>query len=315
VIVNSRRHLAHLLGYPLDWLQEIALHAEELYDPFTDYSGKRPRLIERPVKVLRDLQRRIYQVLLRNGQSSRFAHAGVPGQSISKAVRPHTNRPLVVTADIRDFYPSIKDRIVFHLWRKLRCGNDVASLLTRLTTYRHHLPQGASTSMALANLALDQFDRRLFALLRRQFPDLRYGRWVDDMVFSGSIQPDIIYQTAAAELRKIGFRIHHGRRKRRVMPAGARQEILGLVVNQHPTISRRRRRLIRAIAHRYQKHGGDLASVKGHIQYLRTFHSGIADQLQDSIRLASVLFANARVSRPRRRPTSGPKERCPPLPS
>jgi hypothetical protein len=72
--------------------------------------------------------------------------------------------------------------------------------------------------------------------------------------------------------------------------------------------------LIRAIAHRYQKHGGDLASVKGHIQYLRTFHSGIADQLQDSIRLASVLFANARVSRPRRRPTSGSKERCPPLP-
>lgn len=300
MIVNSKRRLAHLLGYPLDWLQEIALHADKLYDPFTDYSGKKPRVIERPIKALRDLQRRIYKIMLRGAQSFRFAHAGVPGRSIAKAVRPHSKRPLVLTADIQNFYPSIKDRTVFKLWRELGCGVAVASLLTRLTTYHNHLPQGASTSMALANLALERFDNRLFTLLRRRFPDLRYSRWVDDMVFSGTVAPDIIYKTVAAELRKLGLRLHHTRRKRRVMPAGARQEILGLVVNRCPSLSRRRRRLTRAIVHNFKKHGRGIASVKGHIQYLRTFHNQIADQLQDSIRLVPVLFTNRQPSRYRR---------------
>jgi len=279
---------------PIEWLREIAANADDLYDPFVVRRGAKSRIIDRPRKTLRKTQRRIYRALLREYPFPAFVRAGVPSRSLMSAVRRHVQQPVVVTADVKNFYPSVTDDAVFSLWRRLGHGEKVSGLLTRLATRNHHLPQGAPTSLALANLLLAPVDIKMFAELTRAFPDIRYSRWVDDMIFSGSLEPSVVYEIVARHLKAVGLSLHRGRTKRRVMSAGTRQEILGSVVNHKPTLSRQRRSLIRAIVHNVKNHGGELAVVRGHIQYLRSFHLTLADQLNDSIALAPILFKRHR---------------------
>jgi RNA-directed DNA polymerase len=289
--INSERRLAQLLGTPLEQLREFARSTSVMYKPFVQSSGGKRRMIDQPVPTLRRLQRTIYRVLLRDYPYSRFAMGGVPGRSLRDALEPHQAKPLVVTVDIRDFYPSISDRSVYRIWRDLLGhGKKVAALLTRLSTFKGHLPQGASTSMALANLHLETTDLRIFSVLKETFPDLEYTRYVDDMVFSGSLNPVAVFEVTSRHLKMIGLTAHRARSKRQVLPRDVRQEVLGTVLNTGLSLSRHRRRLTRAIVHTAQKFGGDPQSVRGHIQYLRTYHDSLAAQLEDSLRLAPILF-------------------------
>jgi hypothetical protein len=268
-----------------------------MYSPFVEQCGEsKQRVIDRPDRAVRDLQRKVYDLLLRNHKYSEFAFGGVPGRSIKDAVKPHSGRPLVIQVDVKNFYPSISDKAVFGVWRRLGHGPKVASLLTRLTTYNHHLPQGAPTSMALANVYMEPVDEKIMATLRMAFADIRYTRYVDDMFFSGSLDAAAVLSVAARHLREAGLRAHRAREKRRIMPSDSRQEILGTVVNDGISLSRRRKRLTRAIVYTATKFGGDRASVDGHIQHLRSFHESLADQLEDSLRLAPVLFGPRRAA-------------------
>lgn len=291
MIIHSGRTLARLLGFTLAQLTEIAGNADLAYSPFSIRRKGKTRTIDRPSRLLRNVQKQIYDLLLRDYRYSQFAFGGIPGRSIRSAVEPHQSRRIVVQVDVREFYPSISDKAVFSVWRRLGHGSKVAALLTRLTTYKRHLPQGAATSMALANIFMEPVDAKLFGLLKLAFEDVRYTRWVDDMIFSGTLEASAVLSVAARCLREVGLRAHRAREKRRIMPSDSRQEILGTVVNAGVSLSRRRKRLARAIVHTANQFGGNADSVKGHIQHLRSFHQTLADQLQDSLRLGSVAFS------------------------
>lgn len=291
MILNSEHRLADLLGTSLPALRSLAASVDSMYSPFWDRSGRKPRLIDRPIPTLRAVQRRVYQRLLKDYPYSEFAIGGVRGKSVRHAVECHRARPIVVQVDVREFYPSISDRAVFSVWRRLGHGTKVSSLLTRLTTYKRRIPQGAPTSMALANLYMEPVDRAIFDTLRLAFPDVLYTRWVDDMIFSGQLNAAAVFSVVARNLRDAGLRAHRAREKRRVMPSDSSQQVLGTVVNRRVSLPRHRKRLTRAIVHTAQKFGGNPDSVKGHIQHLRSFHVSLADQLEDSLRLKSVLFA------------------------
>jgi RNA-directed DNA polymerase len=293
--LNSVNSLARLLGMSLVQLVDFATNADSMYSPFVSQVKTKRRTIDRPSRSLNDLQRKIYDLLLRDHVYSEFAFGGVPRRSLRDAVRAHSSRPLVIQVDVKSFYPSISDKSVFDVWRRLGHGTRVSALLTRLTTYKRHLPQGAATSMALANLFMEPVDARVFATLKLAFEDVKYTRWVDDMIFSGTLDASAVLSVAARHLREVGLRAHRAREKRRVLPRDARQEILGTVVNNGVGLSRRRKRLARAIVHTAQRFGGNVDSVKGHIQHLRSFHSTLADQLEDSLRLAPVLFDKGRL--------------------
>ena len=70
--------------------------------------------------------------------------------------QPRTWVSLVwVNLDVKDFFPNVRHYIVYRMFRReLGFGRDVARLLTRLTTFRAGLPQGAPTSTAIANVLL-----------------------------------------------------------------------------------------------------------------------------------------------------------------
>jgi RNA-directed DNA polymerase len=294
---HSIGRLAEVLGVRSDIVLALAEEADDLYKPFVDTKSGKSRLIDRPLPRLRAVQRRINMMLLRDYPYSRFAMAGVRKRSVSDAVRPHQRRPVVIRIDIRSFYPSVSDRAVFSVWRKLGYGTNIARLLTRLTTYERRLPQGAPTSLALANLVMEPIDLDVYDSLLPRFPDLRYTRWVDDMVFSGTLDPSIVFGVVAARLRMAGLRAHRAKTKRAVMPSDSPQEILGTIVNAGVSLTRRRRKLMRAIVHNANRFGGDAKVIGGQLAYLKTFHQDLGEQLEDSLRLGSVLFRHASSKR------------------
>ena len=112
-----------------------------------------------------------------------------------------------------------------------------------------HLPQGAPTSPALANLAAYSLDRRLTGLASSF--GARYTRYVDDLTFSGGSPLRAARSRFVGLLEDIlreeGLRLND--RKTVVLGAAGRQQVLGAVLNDHPTVARRERDALRALLH------------------------------------------------------------------
>jgi hypothetical protein len=180
------------------------------------------------------------------------AHGFLTGRSIVTNARVHAGAKVVVKLDIRGFYPTVTFRRVKGLLRRAGLSEQIATLMALLATEspreevvthgRTHyvatgprsLPQGAPTSPSITNALCLRLDCRLSGLARKL--GCRYTRYADDLTFSwhGDQKRQVgallraVRQIVTAE----GFEIHT--KKTRVMRAGARQKVTGLVVNGAP---------------------------------------------------------------------------------
>jgi hypothetical protein len=126
-----------------------------------------------------------------------------------------------------------------------------------------HLPQGAPTSPALANLCGFRLDRRLTGLAER-FGAV-YTRYADDLAFSGDLTPrgvSALIGAATAIAADEGFRVNA--RKTRVRGQGDRQLLAGLVANVRPAVPRAEYDAIRALLHNAARTGLDEQNRDGH---------------------------------------------------
>ncbi len=223
------------------------------------------RLIEAPRPRLKAIQRRLLAEFLAAIPPHDAAHGFRPGRSVGSFVGPHAGQVVVLKLDLRDFFPSIAAGRVAGLFRTAGYPEDVARALAGLCTnqapgalWRHpdgpipgpdarrtralyqarHLPQGAPTSPALANLCAYRLDCRLAGLAASA--GARYTRYADDLAFSGG--PDLarsvarFHVHACAIALEEGFEVHT--RKTRVMRRGVRQVLAGAVLNDRPNIPR-----------------------------------------------------------------------------
>ncbi len=171
-----------------------------------------------------------------------------------------------------------------------REGADLSQrFLTNQRLRDPHLPQGAPTSPALSNLVAWRLDRRLAALA--QGFGATMTRYADDLAFGGDKQfartlPFFLPRAAAVVLEE-GFRVNH--RKTRVMHKNRRQQLCGLVVNQHPNIPRDERDRLRALLFNAAKLGPESQNregrpdfrrhLEGRISWVRSINPASADRL------------------------------------
>lgn len=204
-----------------------------------------------PGPELKDIQRRINRNILAGVPLARTVYGGVKGGSPRKNAGEHLHQRCVINMDVKEFFPNVRHYMVFRMFRhELGFGSDVASLLTRLTTYRSYLPQGAPTSTPVANLLLAApVDVPVSAEAERS--GLRYSRFIDDITISGA-NPRPLINTIARLLSRRRLPIHrrkaNGRSKLKITPSGRAQAVTGLSVNS-PTglsVSKARRDKVRA---------------------------------------------------------------------
>jgi RNA-directed DNA polymerase len=223
------------------------------------------RLIEAPKPQLKELQRQILSRILDKIPSHAAAHGFIKGRSIKTFLAPHLGQRVVLKMDLQDFFPSItgvRIQTVFrtagypesvadllggictnavprHVWNAAAPDADRAQMQeARILHTRPHLPQGAPTSPALANVCAYRVDCRLTGLARSAGAE--YTRYADDLAFSGSEDfergVERFSTHVAAILMEEGFSVNH--RKTRIMRQGVRQRLAGLVANAHMNVMR-----------------------------------------------------------------------------
>jgi hypothetical protein len=131
--------------------------------------------------------------------------------------------------DVRQCFPSITSVHVYRVWANtLGCSPVVASLLTKLTTFDRHLPQGAPTSPALANLFIWSIDGEIRDACAQL--GLEYSTWIDDLAFSGDKARDVI-QVVVETLKRSGLRLSH--KKIKIMGGSESKLLTGTRFGNH----------------------------------------------------------------------------------
>lgn len=244
--------------------------------------GRVPRLLEVPGIRLRTVQRRVLDRLLAPVPLHAAAHGFVPGRSASTGASVHTGSAVVISLDLTAFFARVTPGRIFGVLRQAGYPEATAHVLTGLCTHSvpepvlrsmpdggsegerfglaHalrsvHLPQGAPSSPALANLSARRLDSRLTGWA--QAAGATYTRYADDLAFSG---PAMLAGRADAFIRGVeriveaeGHAVN--RRKTRVRGASVRQSVTGVVVNAHPNVVRTEYDALKALLHNCVVHG------------------------------------------------------------
>ena len=300
IAILSVRDFASRIGVTSERLYAMADNIKAHYRamPLRDKkNGAVIRQLRIPDDELMGIQRKIVKHVLEPIGFSDLAHGGVRGRSPRTNAATHCGAALVVTVDVKHFFPSVSHRVVHGMFRDMGFGRDAANLITRLVTYRGYLPQGAASSTAIANLILKPVDELAGKLVSQA--DEAATRFVDDVATSG---PQVVQHVGAiaSELSHLGLSIHRGlsksgRPKLRVMPNHKRQEVTGLVVNSKigPSVAKSKRDEIRAQIHQLPKGPIErekaIRSVLGRIEHVRQFNPGSAARLREQLNSALIL--------------------------
>jgi RNA-directed DNA polymerase len=249
----------------------------------------RCRIIEVPKSRLRALQRKVLHGLLDRVPAHNAVHGFRRGRNTVTFAAPHAGKAVVIRFDLKDFFASVHAGRVYSAIRALGYPLGVARALTALCTNRmpsgrllapdvrdridwqerqryrnRHLPQGAPTSPALANLCAFRLDLRLAGLARSL--GATYTRYADDLAFSGG--DDLARMAGRLEIRVAAIAIEEGfavnLRKTRVMRRGARQHLAGVVVNSHPNLARTEFDVLKAVLTNCVRHGQASQNRDGH---------------------------------------------------
>jgi len=270
------------------------------------------RLIESPKVLLKFAQRQVLRKILHAIPPHEAARGFRPGCSVRDFVEPHAKKAIVVRFDLEDFFPSITASRVMRIFLTAGYPECVARALVRLTTHATsprvldektldwsersrlatpHLPQGAPTSPALANLSAFRLDCRLTGLA--QTAGAVYTRYADDLLFSGgedfARQARRFVVAVGAIVLEEGFRPNH--RKTRVLRQGQKQHAAGLVLNEKPNIDRREFDRLKAMLTNCVNHGPasqnrenlpDFAAhLSGRLAWVSFIHPGKGAKLRE----------------------------------
>lgn len=254
------------------------------------------RVLEVPRARLKAVQRRLLDGVLSRVPPHEAACGFTPGRSLLDHARQHVGQAVLMRFDLRDFFGSVRAARVHALFAALGYSTAVSRALTALATSRvpepylmrwrdeglidhehaarlriAHLPQGAPTSPALANLCAFNLDLRLAALA--QSCGARFSRYADDLVISGGkglaarrLQLEALVGAMAGEE---GFALQH--RKTHCATRAGAQRVCGLVVNDKPNLPRAEFDRLKAVLHRCAIEGpraqnrNGIADWRGHL--------------------------------------------------
>ena len=300
--IQSVESLRHPLGMsPVD-LGRVARRASKMYfvAKTVPKDDGTPRVLYDTREPLKLILQRINDHFLRRVIYPGYLTGGVPGKDYTWSVNIHLGAKTVIKEDISKFYPSVSFDVVYDIWNRFfGFSNEVAELLTMLTTRDGHLEQGAPTSGYLANLALWDVEPPLIRQLEA-INVTRYSRHVDDITLSSDqyLSPSkidwVARQVTEALIRK-GLKINQA--KHVVMQASGPIKILKLLGHTKASLPKVERARVRAMVHDFclraqagedlERLHRELPRVRGQAYKVKRFHPHKGEQLVGQVSLAA----------------------------
>lgn len=287
--ILTLKHLAHLTQVPYKHLRDYVTREVESYKIFRVRKRGRPgqptsfRVICVPPSSLSVAQQWIAQHVLAKVKPHTASTAFAPNCRLIDAATPHCASRWLIKVDVQRFFESISEIDCYRVFRSLGYQPLVSFELSRLCTrtgnfsrmrraikWRRkaplseskipnyatydigHLPQGASTSPMLANLAMREVDILMTELAEQL--GLTYTRYADDLTFSTTdtaFDREQARRTVNAAYRILQrFGLNPNFAKTTIASPRSRKVVLGLQVHQEaPRLTRAFRMKIRMHLH------------------------------------------------------------------
>lgn len=296
--IQSVASLAAALHVPEGELLALAKIASSQYRPAkpipkADGSVRQPWDALSPLKRV---QQKIQTKLLRRVEYPYYLTGSLPGTSPRANASLHKAPAIVISEDIAGFFPATRAELVHAIWAGLfGFSEEVAGILTALTTKDGFLPEGAPTSSYLANLVFWDCESRIVDQLAQL--DAVYSRYVDDVTVSSSkaMTPAEISRCMAIVYSMFGSRGYKAKRKKHeIVRANAPMRVTKLVVNKRPALPKADRKKVRTAVYRLEgvvNNGHPLPddiqtqlnSASGRVSRLGQFHPAQAAPLKARI--------------------------------
>ncbi len=183
-------------AYYNEWIEEKIDKKSGLPKTYLDGTVKK-RTIRPSLRELKSIQKAIQTNILAKIILPDNIHGGIKKRSNITNGKVHKGNKYQFTTDLQDFYPSVNNKLVYTTFLELGYSNYVASILTKLTTWKNELPQGTPTSTQIANLSFLKTDKMLIEFCKKH--DIKYTRYVDDLTFSAQFD----FSTSIQEIIEI----------------------------------------------------------------------------------------------------------------
>lgn len=221
----SIARIARLLDVERQALYSIARKAEHLYRHKRKTTGRKIRILSEPADELKHLQRELTAKVLGALPISQASYS-VKGRGVVRGASQHRSAPHMYVVDLANCFPATGFRLVQEALVRAGLTEDAARLVAKLVTVKGALPQGAPTSSIILDIVLYDLDRELL-LLAEQY-EARYGRYADDLSFSGPRDLSALARRARRLIRRHGFTVND--RKTKLTGPGNRHMVTGIVV-------------------------------------------------------------------------------------
>ena len=205
---------------------------KEYHEASWKTGGDKTRTLHIPSERLKAVQRLILRYLV-DRVPPHPCSACVKGRGNHWVYRRHARHPSMLRLDISDFFPSVGEDAVREAFVRLGAREKVANVLVRLVTLPDRLPQGAPTSVAVADMVLFPLDVRLAGMAEKH--GFTYSRYVDDITLSGGNRLARFEQTARRIVTDLGWELNQ--EKGGLVGSDQRHGLLGGIVNAKPNVT------------------------------------------------------------------------------
>lgn len=223
------------------------------------------------------------------------AYGYVKNRNILDNAKNHCGSPLLLRADIKDFFPSISSSRLTEIFTDLGINKDVAIILAKFATIDDRLALGLNASPMLANLVCLDLDKKIESLSNSH--NCKYTRYADDIAISGKINLPSKGDLEAI-LQEEGFQLNH--KKFRLTKLGQAHYVTGLSVSDinRPHIPREIKHRLRQelyycnkfgicrhLAKQGERHQRGINRLDGTVRYVASIEKDIAGNLKEKWRL------------------------------
>lgn len=190
----------------------LLIESHENSSFYNCYVNKDGRLIQEPKKLMYRVHNRIANLLSRI-KTPEYIHYSKKGRSHISNAEVHLHSKQLITFDIKSYYASISSESIRVFFRhKLKCEQDIASLLSRLCTFNGSLPTGSQVSVYLCNLVnLDMFDEMNSQC---EMFEQKFTVYADDITISGMSVNQSHYNVMSKILKRYSYEIKESKTKR-----------------------------------------------------------------------------------------------------